>query len=90
MTEVLAGQWLIRDGKAVADEMCHRIDRLIASHLKAIARDDSGWFTLFRDVRDGQLWERSYPLSAMHGGGPPQLARISAEDAATRYEKFTT
>ena len=89
MTEVLTGQWLIRDGKPVADETCLQIDRLIKSHLETVARDESGWFTLFRDARDGQLWERSYPQSEMHGGGPPQLARISAEDAEMRYGKFT-
>jgi len=89
MTDVLTGQWLMRNGRAVADETCLQIDRLITSYLEVIARDDSGWFTLFRDTRDCQLWERSYPQSEMHGGGPPQLARISAEDAEMRYGKFT-
>lgn len=87
--EVLTGQWIMRDGKAIADEMCQQIDQLIASHLKTIGHDESGWFTLFRDMRDGQLWERSYPLSQMHGGGPPRLARISADEAATRYGNFS-
>ena len=60
-TEVLTGQWIVRDGKSVADETCQEIDRLITSYLKAIGHHEGGWYTLFRDVRDGQLWELSYP-----------------------------
>jgi len=82
-TETLVGQWLVQDGKAVADDVCKEIDRLINTHFEKIA--GGGWETLFRDRRDGGFWELTYPMSYMHGGGPPRLDRVSPEDAETRY-----
>jgi hypothetical protein len=87
-TEVLTGKWIMRDGRAVGDETCQQIERLIVSYLKPIGHDKSGWYTLFRDIRDDRLWERSYPQSPMHGGGPPRLAQISVDEARLRYGDF--
>ena len=81
--DIMTGQWLERDGEAVADEVCQEIKWLIDTHLEKIAGD--GWETLFRDRRDGRLWERTYPMGEMHGGGPPRLARVSREQAEKRY-----
>jgi hypothetical protein len=87
MSEVLTGRWVIKDGQAIGDSVCDAIDRLVSDHLEQVAKDKSGWYTLFRDRRDGQLWERSYPSSHLHGGGPPQLAKVSAGEAAKRFGK---
>ncbi len=83
--ERLTGRWIERNGLIVADETCRRIELLLASHLKELCHDSTGWYTLLRDSRDGQLWELSYPESQMHGGGPPQLAIVSIEEARRRY-----
>ena len=85
MPRVLTGHWIIRDGMVVADSVCLEIEALIAHHLNEVSRDPSGWVILYRDRHDGQLWELSYPQSHMEGGGPPQLATITAADAGRRY-----
>ena len=82
---MLTGGWLAEGGRVVADDICRRIEWLIESRLERLAADASGWDTLYRDPRDGRLWERTYPQGEMHGGGPPQLSVVSPEDAATKY-----
>jgi len=77
---ILTGAWIVRDRAVVGDDVCAEIKRLLAEDLVELGRDESGWYTLFRDRRDGQFWERSYPQSELHGGGPPQLAPISTSD----------
>jgi hypothetical protein len=62
------------------------IERTLA-RLQKIATDPSGWLALYRDVATGQLWEVSYPQSAMHGGGPRRLACIDKAQATTRYPR---
>ena len=81
----LRGSWLVQNGKVVADAVCEEIDCLIARHLEKVCDDDTGWLTLFRDRRDGTLWERSYPDSGLQGGGPPRLAVIDLDAAKFRY-----
>jgi hypothetical protein len=44
-----------------------------------------GWEVLYREARDGRLWEPTYPWSGMHGGGPPRLHLPSPEEAHTEY-----
>jgi len=82
---VLIGQWLVDGGRVIGDETCERIDWLIHSRLERLARDSSGWETLYRDPRDGRLWELTYPQSHMHGGGPPDLRLISSDAATSKY-----
>lgn len=85
-TEIqLAGKWLSRDGRVVADETCERINKLIRSHLNQLGRDASGWNVLYRDPEDGRLWELTYPQSDLHGGGPPQLRCLTLDEAKTKY-----
>ena len=67
------------------DAVCRRIEWLTAESLTELGRDSSGWDTLHVDSRDGRLWERTYPLSEMHGGGPPTLRLISREAAGERF-----
>lgn len=83
-TEIVGG-WKVSDRRVLADDACMRIESLVASHLRLVGHDASGWYTLFRDPDDGRLWERWYPHSEMHGGGPPALRAISAADARERH-----
>jgi len=80
----IEGHWVFAEGKMVADEAALRIDDLKASYLEFVAAVD-GWQMLYRDPKDGRLWEQTYPQSGMHGGGPPRLAVVSPEEAGRRY-----
>lgn len=82
---VIEGRWLSVGGHVVADPAAKRIETLIREHLHRIAMSPDGWSALFRDPDDGRLWERAYPHSEMHGGGPPKLEIISADAARLRY-----
>jgi hypothetical protein len=83
---VVAGQWVAEGERVVANEACKRIEWLVTSRLERVPTQySSGWETLFRDPRDGRLWERTYPHGEWHGGGPPQLQVISSEAAASKY-----
>lgn len=81
----LVGRWVTDAGRVKADPTCERIERLVARHLERLAASDDGWSTLFRDPADARLWERTYPQSHMHGGGPPRLSCLSNEEAHRRY-----
>jgi hypothetical protein len=81
----LTGKWLSRDGRVVGDETCQRIEEIIASHLKELGRDPSGWDALYRDPDDGRLWELTYPQGHLHGGGPPQLHYLRSDEAKKKY-----
>lgn len=81
----LVGAWVLVDGRVVADETARRIDSLIARTLTRLAATPDGWSTLYRDAADGRLWERTYPQSEMHGGGPPRLSWIGEEEATAKY-----
>jgi hypothetical protein len=62
-----------------------RIDQLIAHELVEVSRLPSGWAVLYRDPQDARLWELTYPQGELHGGGPPRLTSIPAQDARERY-----
>ncbi|HEX8151856.1 MAG TPA: Imm27 family immunity protein [Thermoanaerobaculia bacterium] len=81
----LVGSWLVKHGRTVNDDVANRIEWLTRGPLRRIATDASGWDTLFEDPGDGRLWERIYPASEMHGGGPPLLRVVSPEAARTKY-----
>jgi len=79
------GRWIVVDGRVGGDLQCERIERLTDGILTFVAPSSDGWECLFRDPSDGRLWERTYPQSEMHGGGPPTLRLISPEEARRRY-----
>ena len=81
----LIGSWLHTGSGVVADATSQRIDALVSGHLVELARIDDGWRTLYRDLQDGRLWERSYPHSEQHGGGPPALHCVSLKQARALY-----
>jgi Immunity protein 27 len=66
-------------------DTAQRIQWLIENRLQHLATDSSGWESLYRDPHDGRLWERTYPDSERHGGGPPRLHTLSRDDAASKY-----
>lgn len=82
---LLEGKWLFSGGVMVADDTSRRIEFLTSNVLVQVAKDDSGWVTLFRDPRDRRYWELSYPESGEHGGGAPVLRCIAAAEAELKY-----
>jgi hypothetical protein len=82
---LIAGAWTESDGAVASDEAARRIDWLVNQYLKRIGDGGDGRTTLYPDPADGRYWELTYPLSELHGGGPPQLAAISPTDASRRY-----
>jgi hypothetical protein len=63
----------------------YRIDQLTRMYFQKIAETDDRSFQLFKDPEDGRLWERHFPEGAGHGGGPPRLRTIDAQEALERY-----
>jgi hypothetical protein len=82
---VICGQWELVGGKVEADENCRRIEELTQRYLHEIARDPSGWDTLYVDPSDGRFWELTYPDSESHGGGPPRLECLPRDQAREKY-----
>ena len=83
----LVGQWLVEDGQVRKDATCERIEWLTSQYLKkiVISKEWGAWETLFQDPSDERYWERTYPQSGMHGGGPPALRCLSKEEAKAKY-----
>lgn len=52
--------------------------------LRELASADWGWSTLYRGPAD-HLWEKTYPQSHQHGGGPPLLHVVSEKEAKEKY-----
>lgn len=76
---------LLMDGAVLrADASENRIDALVNTWLVHLSDDPASgaWLRLYKDPSDGRLWELSYPLSEMHGGGPRRLRVIAPADAA--------
>src|SRR5438093_12221683 len=83
----LCGNWLVqKDRSVIGDATEQRIQWLTTEKLDASQMISSGWETLYRDPRDGRLWELTYPQSEMHGGGPRRLHVLSRDEAAAKYE----
>ncbi|HYE31792.1 MAG TPA: Imm27 family immunity protein [Methylomirabilota bacterium] len=87
---LLTGNWLFDAGQIKGDMPCERIHALIMSHLILLARDSSGWDSLYVDPADKRLWELTYPQSELHGSGPPQLRALTTTEARKKYDVDTS
>jgi len=83
--ELLVGSWTLDAGSIVADELCDRIHRLVGSCLEEVFTDLDGWRALYLNSEDSNLWVLSYPQSHMHGGGPPELRKVSLPHAKKQF-----
>lgn len=82
----LIGQWVVDGGSIRKDAVAERIEALVRGHLIEVATTDAGsWEVLYRNPADDRLWELTYPQGEMHGGGPPALTLVSADNAARKY-----
>lgn len=72
------------EGDAVSLRISHLTSHVLTQ--VAFSRDAGAWETLFRDPNDGRYWERFYPNSEMHGGGPPALRALSEDEARRKYD----
>ncbi|HEX6772188.1 MAG TPA: Imm27 family immunity protein [Acidobacteriaceae bacterium] len=78
----LNGKWRWANGKMVSDDVSQRIQQLIKNRLELVTTSKDGWTKLYKDPLDGRLWELSYPHGEMHGGGPPRLRVVAADEIA--------
>jgi hypothetical protein len=81
----LAGYWIDLGSGMVRDAGWERIDWLVNNRLELLAKAASGPDALYRDPRDGRLWEKVHPAPHLKDGGPPQLQVITAEEAKRKY-----
>jgi hypothetical protein len=85
MKSKLVGSWIFPNGKAENDEIANFIEKLVKDILVLLGTADGGWIRLYRHPRDETLWRYTYPLSEMHGGGPPSLEQIDREEAMREF-----
>jgi hypothetical protein len=81
----LDGRWIGEGSSAVGDAVEQRIRWLAAERLVALGSASGGWDWLFRDPRDGRLWELTFPQGSLHGSGPRRLAVVASDAAAEKY-----
>lgn len=81
---LLDGAWTDGPGSA-DDQVDQRIFWLVSRRLTLVGVIESGWRQLYRDPRDGRLWELTFPRGSLHGGGPRRLECVAALVAGKRY-----
>ena len=81
----IQGSWQLIGSSIKADSISERIELLITQYLIELAKDESGWYTLFQDPEDNRYWELSYPESELHGGGAPCLKCLLESEAREKY-----
>jgi hypothetical protein len=81
---LVEGSWEQGVG-SVHDAADRRIFWLVSRRLTLVATAEGGWRQLFRDPRDGRLWELTFPHGSLHGGGPRRLECVPAPRARERY-----
>jgi len=77
----LIGMWLDLGLKVTGDAVADRVEWLTATRLEKLAEHPDGLAELYRDPRDGRLWEKVLPFAA----GPPSLRCITPADATARF-----
>ena len=85
MSKIIKGNWVKIDGKIMGDSNCEIIDNMIENDLEKVGDREEGWITLFKEKLTNKFWERIYPDSHMHGGGPPQLELLSKNEVMDKY-----
>lgn len=83
---LLVGSWSDATAGAVHDEVDERIFWLVSRRLTLLGVAEGGWRQLYRDPRDGRLWELTFPQGSLHGGGPRRLEMITSEAAKKKYD----
>lgn len=81
----LVGMWLDLGVKVTGDAVADRVEWLTAERLEKLAENGAELAELYRDPRDGRLWEKVLPFA----GGPPTLRCITPAAAATRFGYIT-
>jgi hypothetical protein len=81
----VVGRWLVVGDARTADHVDQRIRWLTSSRLASLGSASGGWDWLFRDPRDGRLWELTFPESSLHGSGPRRLSVVSPDVARDKY-----
>ncbi len=66
----------------------NQADDYVKKHLRLVKHDTVRWEGLFRCPETGTYWKQWYPWPEAHGGGPPELTRISEEDAMAWLAAF--
>ena len=82
---LLAGAWTDFAARSVHDQVDQRILWLVTRRLVLVGSAEGGWRQLYRDPRDGRLWELTFPHGSLHGGGPRRLAMMSTKAATESY-----
>lgn len=77
----LVGMWLDLGMKVTGDAVSDRVEWLTAERLDKLAENNEELAELYRDPRDGRLWEKVLPFA----GGPPTLRCLAAEAAAAKF-----
>jgi hypothetical protein len=80
----LRGFWIDLGSRMEKDGAWARIEWLVAERLGLVARGE-GKNALYRDPRDGRLWELAHDHAGLKDGGPPRLSLLDAESATRRY-----
>jgi hypothetical protein len=77
----LVGMWLDLGGRVMGDAVTDRVEWLTAERLEKLGDNGELLAQLFRDQRDGRLWEKILPFA----GGPPTLRVLTQADASERF-----
>ena len=77
----LVGIWLDLGVKVTGDAVSDRVEWLTADRLEKLAENRELLAELYRDPRDGRLWEKILPFA----GGPPTLRVLSHSLARERF-----